>query len=56
VSHVKITYNGIVINNTGKYYKIKYEDNVEEELNHGEVKKYMNKNRGEGQTTREIGK
>jgi hypothetical protein len=48
-------YTGIVTGNTGKYYKIRYKDNDEEELNHTEVRKYMNKNRGEGRTTREIG-
>jgi hypothetical protein len=43
------------VNNKGKYYGIKYEDNDEEELNHGEVTKYRNKNLGEGRTSREIG-
>jgi hypothetical protein len=41
--------------NTGKYYKIRYEDNDEEELNHTEVERYWKKNRGEGKTTKEIG-
>jgi hypothetical protein len=50
-----IPYKGTVTNNNGKYYKIQYEDNDEEELNHGEVKKYNEKNRREGRTTREIG-
>jgi hypothetical protein len=48
-------YMGMVISNTGTYYKIKYEDNDEEELNHTEVTKYIQKQRGEGRTTREIG-
>jgi hypothetical protein len=50
-----LPYQGIVTNNKGKYYRIKYEDNDEEELNHGEVTKYRNKNLGEGRTTGEIG-
>jgi hypothetical protein len=50
-----IPYNGTVTSNTGKYYKIRYEYNDEEELNHREVRKYMDKYRGEGRTTREIG-
>jgi hypothetical protein len=50
-----LPYQGIVTNNKGKYYRIRYEDNDEEELNHGEVTKYRNKNLGEGRTTREIG-
>jgi hypothetical protein len=51
-----IPYTGIVAGNTGKYYKIRYyEDNNEEELNHTVVRKHTNKNRGEGRTTREIG-
>jgi hypothetical protein len=41
--------------NNKKYYKIWYEDDDEEELNHGEVKKYLEKNRGEGSTTKEVG-
>jgi hypothetical protein len=49
-----IPYKGTVTNNNGKYYKIQYDDNDEEELNHGEVRKYSDKNRGEGRTTREI--
>jgi hypothetical protein len=45
-----------VINKTDKYYKIKYyNDNDEEELNHGEVQKYMDKNRGNGRSKKEIG-
>jgi hypothetical protein len=31
-----IPYEGTVTKNNGKYYKIQYEDNDEEELNHGE--------------------
>jgi hypothetical protein len=50
-----IPYIGTVIGNNGQYYKIKYDDDGEEELNHGEVKKYMDKNRGKGQMTIEIG-
>jgi len=51
-----VPYTGTIINNTNKYYKIQYNDNDEEELNHHEVQKYMNKNRGEGRTTGEVGK
>jgi len=51
----RVAYKGTVIGNTGKYYKIRYEDNDEEELNHNEVKRYMEKNTGEGRMTREIG-
>jgi hypothetical protein len=50
-----LPYTGIVTSNKGKYYKIRYKDNDEEELNHTEVRKYMNKNRGEGRMTGEIG-
>jgi hypothetical protein len=50
-----IPYIGKVINATGKYYKIRYNDNDEEELNHGEVQKYMDKNNGKGRSTKEIG-
>jgi hypothetical protein len=50
-----VPYTGIVIDNTGKYYKIRYNDNDEEELNHTEVQKYRKKNRGEGRMTGEIG-
>jgi hypothetical protein len=50
-----LPYNGTVTSNNGKYYNIKYNDNDEEELNHSEVRKYSDKNRGEGRTTREIG-
>jgi hypothetical protein len=50
-----IPYEGTVTNNNGKYYKIQYKDNDEEELNNGEVTKYNEKNRGEGRTIREIG-
>jgi hypothetical protein len=50
-----IPYIGTVTRMTGKYYKIRYEDNDEEELNHSEVRKYAKKNRGEGTTTREVG-
>jgi hypothetical protein len=52
---VGVPYRGIVTNNTGKYYKILYEDNDEEELNHTEVIKYEKKNRAEGRMTGEIG-
>jgi hypothetical protein len=34
-----IPYIGTVTRNTGQYYKIRYEDNNEEELNHSEVRK-----------------
>jgi hypothetical protein len=50
-----LPYNGKVTGNKGKYYKILYEDNDKEELNHGEVKKYRDTNRGDGRTTMEIG-
>ena len=50
-----VPYRGILTNNTGKYYKILYEDNDEEELNHTEVIKYKKKNREEGRMTGEIG-
>jgi hypothetical protein len=50
-----IPYKETVTNNNGKYYKIQYEDNDEEELNHGEVTKYNEKNRGEERTTSEMG-
>jgi hypothetical protein len=46
---------GKVINKTDKYYKIKYNDNDEEEPNHGEVQKYMDKNCGNGRSKKEIG-
>jgi hypothetical protein len=49
-------YIGTVISNIAQYYKVQYEDGDEEELNHGEVNKYMKKNCGEGRMTREIGK
>ena len=45
----------IVTSNTGKDYKILYEDNDGKELNHTEVKKYAEKYRGEGRLTGEIG-
>jgi len=48
-------YQGTVTNNEEKYYKIKYDDNDEEELNHKEVTNYMGKNRGDGRTMKEIG-
>jgi hypothetical protein len=48
-----IPYTGKTTENTGKYYKIRYEDNDKEELNHSEVRKYVNKNSGEGRTTSE---
>ena len=44
-----LPYRGIVTSNTGKYYKILYEDNDDEDLNHTEVEK------GEGRMTGEIG-
>ena len=50
-----LPYRGIVTSNTGKYYKILYEDNDGKELNHTEVKKYAEKYRGEGRLTGEIG-
>jgi len=50
-----VPYIGKVISSITQYYKIQYEDGDEEELNHGEVNKYMKKNRGEGRRTREIG-
>jgi hypothetical protein len=50
-----VPYKGEVIDNTNRYYKILYEDNDEEELNHKEVEQYMNKNRGDGRTIKEIG-
>jgi hypothetical protein len=49
-----VPYKGMVIGNTEKYYKIRYEDNDEEELNHHEVKRHMEKNRVEGRMTEEI--
>jgi hypothetical protein len=39
----------------GKYYRMKYEGNDQEELNHTEVGKYKKKNRREGRMTREVG-
>jgi hypothetical protein len=51
-----IPYIGKVISSIAQYYKVQYEDGDEEELNHGEVTKYMKKNCGEGRMTREIGK
>jgi ribonuclease HI len=50
-----IPYIGSVIRIIGKYYRIKYEDGDEEDLNHKEVNKYMRKNRGEGRMTSEVG-
>jgi hypothetical protein len=50
-----VPYTGTVTRNTGKYYKIRYEDNDEEELNHSKVRKCTKKNRGEGRTTSEVG-
>jgi hypothetical protein len=50
-----VPYIGTVIRFIGKYYKIRYDDSDEEELNHTEVDKYMKKNRGEGRMTREVG-
>ncbi|OEU19894.1 hypothetical protein FRACYDRAFT_235957 [Fragilariopsis cylindrus CCMP1102] len=52
---VGVPFRGIVMNNTGKYYKILYEDGDEEELNHTEVVKYEKKYREEGRMTGEIG-
>jgi hypothetical protein len=46
---------GTVTNNKDKYYKIQYDENDQEELNHKEVTKYMNKHRGEGRATKEVG-
>jgi hypothetical protein len=50
-----VPYIGKIISSITKYYKVQYEDGDEEELNHGEVTKYMKKNSGEGRTTGEIG-
>jgi hypothetical protein len=50
-----VPYTGTVIDHTEKYYKIRYNDNDKEELNHTEVQKYKKKNRGEGRMTGEIG-
>jgi hypothetical protein len=50
-----ISYIGTVTDNKQKYYKVKYEDGDEEEMNHNEVKKYMEKHRGKGRMTREVG-
>jgi hypothetical protein len=50
-----LPYNGTVTGSKGKYYKILYEDNDEEELNHREVNEYRDKNRGDGRATMEIG-
>jgi hypothetical protein len=50
-----VPYTGTVIGHTEKYYKIRYNDNDKEELNHTEVRKYTKKNRGEGRMTGEIG-
>jgi hypothetical protein len=56
LDHVSgIPYTGTVINNTVKYYRIRYEDNDDEELNHIEVERYMKKNRGDGTTTIDVG-
>jgi hypothetical protein len=48
-------YTGTVISNTDTYYKIKYDDNNEEEMNHTEVTKHIRIHRGDGRMTREIG-
>jgi hypothetical protein len=48
-------YTGTVISNTDTYYKIKYDDNDKEEMNHIEVTKYIRMHRGDGRMTREIG-
>jgi hypothetical protein len=50
-----VPYIGKVISSIEKYYRVQYEDGDEEELNHGEVTKYMRKNSGEGRMTGEIG-
>jgi hypothetical protein len=50
-----VPYLGTITRNTDKYYRIQYEDNDEEELNHTKVEKYMEKNTGEGRMTREVG-
>jgi hypothetical protein len=49
-----VPYIGTIISSIA-YYKVKYEDGDEEELNHTEVEKYKKKNRGEGRMTREVG-
>jgi hypothetical protein len=36
-----IPYTGKITSNTGQYYKVKYDDNDEEELTHREVTKYV---------------
>jgi hypothetical protein len=51
-----VPYIGQMISSISKYYKVQYEDGDEEELNHGEVDKYMKKNCGEGRMTGDIGK
>jgi hypothetical protein len=38
-----IPYTGTIISHNGIYYKVKYDDNNEEELNHNEINRYMNK-------------
>jgi hypothetical protein len=48
-------YTGTVISNTDTYYKIKYDNNDEEEMNHTEVTKHIRIHRGDGRMTREIG-
>jgi hypothetical protein len=48
-------YIGTITDNKGKYYKIRYDDSDEEDLNHTEVEKYRKKNTGEGRMTKEIG-
>jgi hypothetical protein len=50
-----VPYIGTIISSTTQYYKVLYEDGDEEELNHGEINKFMKKNRGEGRLTGEIG-
>jgi hypothetical protein len=50
-----VPYIGTITSNIAQYYKVNYEDGDEEELNHGEVNKYMKRNRGEGRATGEIG-
>jgi hypothetical protein len=44
-------YLGTVVNNTDTYYKIKYDDNDEEEMNHTEVTKHIRINRGDVRMT-----
>jgi hypothetical protein len=48
-------YTGTVMSNTDKYYKIKYDDNDEEEMNHTEVTKHIRIHRRDERMTQEIG-